>query len=286
MPPPAASQGSPWDGAAGGRSTNASQLFGHNRAHLNGGGIQAQGFAGGRTNNASQQLFGHHRGGHQSSAPPNPPPSYGHAPPPGQPAYYAQPPQQQSPSPQWRQQMLASPPSATPDPFLGALEQAEWRDEQEQLELRALEEEQLALQRAAAADEQMVAAAAAQIAAEQGLGPAEQAALENQLRAKLRAQAAHGVVPSSQVAALYGDDDEEEEEEGYYDDDGGGGGAEYGEEDRGGYQYNPFQPSAPAAAGGFHHGAPAQFAAGGYRGVGGAAHRDPNASSVVGGIFA
>ena len=39
MGPPPAAAASPWEGAAGGRSTNASQVFGHKRAHLNGGSL-------------------------------------------------------------------------------------------------------------------------------------------------------------------------------------------------------------------------------------------------------
>ena len=231
---------SAWDGAAGGRATNAAQVLGHRRANFNGEAFNEQGYAGGRTNNVQQHLFGYHRGGHA-------------------PLNYAQ------------QQPNVTVPS---DDFLSALEQAEQRDNEDQRVLEALEAEQLALQEQAAADEHMIAAAAAQIAAEQGLGPEQQRALEATLRAKLQAQAARGVVPTSQQHAVYGGGEEECDE--------------YEEEEEAAMMHTHMHvPPAEqqklygGGYGGGYGGAAGSCAAGAYRGAGGAARRDPNASTIV-----
>ena len=160
------------------------------------------------------------------------------------------------------------------DDFLSALEQAEQRDNEDQRVLEALEAEQLALQEQAAADEHMIAAAAAQIAAEQGLGPEQQRALEATLRAKLQAQAARGVVPTSQQHAVYGGGEEECDE--------------YEEEEEAAMMHTHMHvPPAEqqklygGGYGGGYGGAAGSCAAGAHRGAGGAARRDPNASTIV-----
>ena len=237
----APSRPSPWEGAAGGRSTNQGQLFGHNRSALNGN-TQMEGMLGGRSNNVSQNLFGHQRG--------------------TQPRH------------------MAWPEPAVEDDFLNQLEAAEHRDEEDAEYLRQLEEEQLALQQQAASDQAMIANVAAQIAMEQGLGPAEQQALEAQLLAKLRAQAAMNV-----LSPQYPEQFEEEEME--FSDEARApatseaqfGGAPQRSGHSIGLQPAEWEQSnfaAAGASGGFQ-------AAGGYRNV---ARRDPNASSLAGGIFA
>ena len=128
----------------------------------------------------------------------------------------------------------------------------------------------------------MIANVAAQIAMEQGLGPAEQQALEAQLLAKLRAQAAMNV-----LSPQYPEQFEEEEME--FSDEAWApatseaqfGGAPQRSGHSIGLQPAEWEPSnfaAAGASGGFPRGFQA---AGGYRNV---ARRDPNASSLAGGI--
>ena len=82
---------------------------------------------------------------------------------------------------------MASPMRGSPaqaergDAFLDRLDEAELRDEEEAVHLQQLQR--------AAEDDEMIRAAAAQIAAEQGLGPDEQRALEQTLAARLQQQA-------------------------------------------------------------------------------------------------
>ena len=115
-------------------------------------GIQAfEGAAGGKSTNAGQVRDGHFRGGTKGGAS--------------------------------RQRTNAfSADGADDDDFLDRLSQAEQRD--------AEEAEMLAQLQQAASDLEMVRAAAAQIAAEQGLGPEEQYALQQQMQRNLQQQAA------------------------------------------------------------------------------------------------
>ena len=139
--------------------------------------------------------------------------------------------------------------------------------------LEALEAEQLALQEQAAADEHLVLRPGANRGGA-GAGARAAACTGGHATRELQAQAARGVVPTSQQHAVYGGGEEECDE--------------YEEEEEAAMMHTHMHvPPAEqqklygGGYGGGYGGAAGSCAAGAYRGAGGAARRDPNASTIV-----